>query len=136
MKILYLIRGLPGSGKSTLANRLTNSKQVEADMYFAMTGEYKFDPTKLKEAHEWCRKECLQMMEAGKTPIAVSNTFTQAWEMDAYQKLAKQFGYEVFTLTCENDFGNCHGVPPEKIRIMAERWEPAHPELRRLHGGA
>jgi len=125
-KILYLIRGLPGSGKSTLANRLGNNKHIEMDMYFAMTGTYKFDPDKLKEAHEWCRQQCQAMMEAQETSVAISNTFTQMWEIVPYQKLAEQFGYDIFVIHCENDFGNGHNVPPDTIERMAKRWEPYH----------
>ena len=127
-KTLYLIRGLPGSGKSTLANKLSNNKHIETDMYFAMnmTGTYKFDSDKLKEAHEWCRQQCQAMMEAQETSVVVSNTFTQMWEMEPYQRLADQFEYSVFVIHCENDFGNTHNVPPDTIERMAKRWEPYH----------
>jgi ABC-type phosphate/phosphonate transport system ATPase subunit len=40
------IRGASGSGKSTLANQLGGSL-VEADRYFMVYGEYKFDASKL-----------------------------------------------------------------------------------------
>ena len=43
-------------GKSTLAKRVCN-QHIEADMFFMKDGEYKFDPTKLKQAHEWCREK-------------------------------------------------------------------------------
>ena len=55
MKELFLLRGLPGSGKSTLANSLGGT-HVEADMYFLdPQGEYIFDASKLKHAHQWCQ---------------------------------------------------------------------------------
>lgn len=57
--------------------------------------------------------------------IAVSNTFTQEWEMEIYFKLAEQYGYTVFTVIVENRHGgvNTHGVPEEKIEIMKNRFE-------------
>ena len=57
--------------------------------------------------------------------IAVSNTFTQEWEMEVYFKLAKQYGYTVFTVIVENRHGgvNQHGVPEDKIQIMKDRFE-------------
>jgi len=57
--------------------------------------------------------------------IAVSNTFTQEWEMNPYLELAKQFGYVVFTVIVENRHGgkNVHGVPEEKIELMKNRFE-------------
>jgi len=54
VKQLILLRGLPGSGKSTFAN-LLGGIHVEADQYFIQDGEYKFDASKLKQAHNWCK---------------------------------------------------------------------------------
>ena len=45
MKELFLLRGLPGSGKSTLAKSL-DGIHVEADQFFMVGGEYKFDASK------------------------------------------------------------------------------------------
>ena len=57
--------------------------------------------------------------------VSVSNTFTQEWEMEAYYKLAEQYGYTVFTVIVENRHGgvNQHGVPEDKIEIMKNRFE-------------
>jgi adenylate kinase family enzyme len=57
---LFLVRGIPGSGKSTFAKHIWNEYAIcEADKFFhnKETGEYNFDPSRLKEAHEWCRNE-------------------------------------------------------------------------------
>lgn len=57
--------------------------------------------------------------------IVVSNTFTQEWEMEPYFKLAKKYGYTVFSVIVENRHGgeNEHGVPEEKVQIMRERFQ-------------
>jgi hypothetical protein len=57
--------------------------------------------------------------------IAVSNTFTQEWEMDRYYELAKQYDYKVFSIIVENRHKgiNEHGVPEDKIQIMKDRFE-------------
>jgi hypothetical protein len=57
--------------------------------------------------------------------IAVSNTFTQKWEMEDYFKLAEKYGYKVVSLIIENRHGgkNVHGVPDDKIEIMRNRFE-------------
>ena len=124
MKELFLLRGLPGSGKSTLAKSL-EGKHFEADMYFVRDGEYKFDVTKLKEAHEWCRSSIGGLMINEEPKLVVSNTFTQEWEMEAYYKLAETHGYRVYSLIVENRHGgiNEHGVPDDKVEIMKERFE-------------
>ena len=53
MKQLILLRGLPGSGKSTFAKSL-GGIHIEADQYFMQDGEYKFDASQLKHAHNYC----------------------------------------------------------------------------------
>ena len=138
MKKLFLLRGLPGSGKSTLAESLaggSGSQYFEADQYFVDdSGNYNFDASKLKSAHNWCRNEVEYAMQFGhrglieKFPlqtIAVSNTFTQEWEIEAYYKLADKYGYRVYSLIVENrhDGVNEHGVPEEALERMEKRFQ-------------
>jgi predicted kinase len=123
-KELILLRGVPGSGKSTLAKSL-GGKHFEADMYFMVDGKYKFDPTKLRDAHEWCRSSVGGLMINGEPRLIVSNTFTQEWEMEAYYKLGEKYGYRVYSLIVENRHSgvNEHGVPEDKLQAMKDRFE-------------
>jgi predicted kinase len=127
-KILFIVRGVPGSGKSTFAKTLVGEKDYchkEADMYFVdREGNYKFKPSKIKAAHEWCQEEIEFLMKYEHSRIAVSNTFTQEWEMESYYELAKKYGYTVFSIIVENRHGgvNEHGVPDEKIDQMKNRF--------------
>jgi len=131
--VLFLIRGLPGSGKTSFATAIWNDYAVcEADKFFSdKENNYNFDPSKLKEAHSWCLSEVESKMiehENNKQyypEIAVSNTFTQEWEMENYFKLAEKYGYKVVSLIIENRHGskNIHGVPEEKLQIMKNRFE-------------
>lgn len=122
MKILTLLRGLPGSGKTTFA-KVIGHRYVEADQFFERTGSYKFDPSKLKQAHEWCHNQAEEWMKHG-SHVTVSNTFTQEWEMEAYYELAKKYGYTVFSVIVENrhDGQNVHGVPEDKLQAMKDRF--------------
>jgi len=124
VKQLILLRGLPGSGKSTFAN-LLGGIHVEADQYFMQDGEYKFDASKLKQAHNWCKLRVEHSMEDGADKITVSNTFTQEWEMDVYFELAEKYGYQTSCLIVENrhDSKNIHGCPDDKIEQMRNRFE-------------
>ena len=97
MKILYIVRGIPGSGKSTFANSL-GCPVFEADMYFMKDGEYKFEADKLKLAHNWCKLRVEHSMEDDLPKIAVSNTFTQEWEMEAYYKMPNNTDIQYFLL--------------------------------------
>jgi predicted kinase len=129
-KKLYLVRGIPGSGKSTFAKSICGTV-FEADQYFLdEMGKYHFDGSKIKKAHEWCQSQVETAMIVNHTcgvnsEIAVSNTFTQEWEMDHYYALAKTYGYTVFSVIVENRHGgvNEHGVPEDKLDAMRNRFE-------------
>lgn len=129
MRTLILLRGLPGSGKSTLAKLLVGKKDYchkEADMFFVdREGNYKFEPSKIKDAHAWCQEEIEFVMKHEHSPVVVSNTFTQEWEMKAYYELAAKYGYQVSSIIVENRHGgkNVHGVPEDKLQIMKDRFE-------------
>jgi len=129
MKELFLLRGLPGSGKSTLAKSL-DGIHIEADQFFVVDGEYRFDATKLKEAHNNCLTRVKSYMyifssNENSERIIVSNTFTQEWEMKPYFDIAESYGYKVYSLIVENRHGgvNEHGVPDEKLQQMKNRFQ-------------
>jgi len=124
-KVLYIVRGIPGSGKSTFAKTLT-SNVFEADHYFYDNdGNYNFIPSEIKQAHKECQDFVRYAMESSIEKIAVSNTFTQEWEMKPYFEMAKEYGYKVFSVIVENRHGNTneHNVPEEKIEQMKNRFE-------------
>jgi predicted kinase len=132
-KILTIVRGLPGSGKSTFANFVWNDYAIcEADKFFYdKEGNYNFDASKLKQAHEWCRNEVETRMKDNQNnpqyypEIVVSNTFTQEWEMQAYFDLAEKYEYKVFSVIVENRHGNknIHGVPDDTLKRMKDRFQ-------------
>jgi predicted kinase len=129
-KILYIVRGVSGAGKSTFAKTISPIV-VEADQYFTDDkGNYIFDGSKIKLAHEYCRTQTEAWMiteddQINTSKVAVSNTFTQEWEMEPYFELAKKYGYKVFTVIVENRHGgvNQHNVPEDKIEQMKTRFE-------------
>ena len=133
-RVLILLRGVPGAGKSTFAQHMWSDHVIfEADKFFIdSAGDYRFDATRLREAHAWCRAQVQAAMEQNHLTlgqhypeIIVSNTFTQEWEMEAYLELAKQFDYQVVSLIVENRHGgqNVHGVPEDKVQAMRDRFQ-------------
>jgi predicted kinase len=129
MKSLYLVRGIPNSGKSTLSKTLVGDKDYchkEADMFFVdRDGRYNFDVTKIKDAHAWCQEETEFLLKYEHPTVAVSNTFTQEWEMKPYFDMAEKYGYKVFSIIVENRHGgkNEHRVPDDKLELMRNRFE-------------
>jgi predicted kinase len=129
MKVLYIIRGLPGSGKSTLAKNMRQDgfyglpKYFEADMFFTgPDGAYKFDASKLSEAHQKCKLCTEAEMLLGKN-VTVSNTFTKYWEMAVYFEMATRYGYAIKIIHCKKRYNNIHGVSNEIIDMMELRME-------------
>lgn len=124
---LYIIRGLPGSGKTTKALEIIkeypDTKHYEADMYFVSAhGEYIFNSSLLKKAHQWCQTKTEDALKNNHNCI-VSNTFTQKWEMQTYLDLAKKYNAEVEILVMKGEYPNIHGVPFNTIEKMKKRWE-------------
>ena len=139
-RTLYLVRGLAGSGKTTLAKTIlysyghweedVHNYMVCADDFFEVDGEYRFDASRLGEAHDWCSSQVYRNMVKGRSELVVHNTFSQRGEMEVYFEFAKEFGYSVFVIECQNDFGSVHDVPDEVRERMAIRWHtnPRNPE--------
>jgi len=126
-KNLMLIRGVSGSGKSTVAELIVPKNEVcSADDFFVNgAGEYKFDASKLKKAHQYCQTKCRLKMANQKPIVVVANTFTREWEMKEYYELAEQFGYRVHSIIVENrhDGKNIHDVPDEIVDTQKNRFE-------------
>lgn len=126
MNNLILIRGVPGSGKSTTARKMKEKNpeyvHIEADMWFVRDGKYEFDATKLGQAHAWCQARTEAELRVGKTVI-VSNTFTTIKELRPYFAITERvLGTCPVVHTCYGIFENIHGVPPEKVKQMRDRF--------------
>jgi predicted kinase len=127
---IYILRAGSGAGKSTWTkSNHPNANVFSADTFFMATGEYKFDPTKLGEAHatclrsfvDYCQQERLDgTFSAGKpvpTEVAiVDNTNTTLAEFGPYAQVGLAYGHNVSILTFLYDPAvaharNTHGTP-------------------------
>ena len=100
----------------------------EADNYFIGHDlVYRFDPSKLAEAH----KECLyDATTDSNADVFVANTFTQRWEMEPYIEHARSNGMLLQVITVETDLTdeqlaarNRHGVTADVIAAQRARFE-------------
>lgn len=129
---LILLRGIPGSGKSTLGEVILNCPQSTTnmvlsadDLFTDSLGNYNFDSSRIKEAHNLCQQKCAEKMKLGLYKIVVANTFTQEWEMKPYYEMAERYKYRVHSIIVENRHNsiNVHDVPEEKLAQMKDRFE-------------
>ncbi len=138
-----ILRGISGCGKSTwIKNRLPGATVVSADHLFIQPdGSYRFDRSRLGEAHRRCLRAFLDALHRGEPSIAVDNTNVTAWEISPYAFAAEAYGYtvEIVTLSCdpETAIARKDWVPPADVRRTAGRLEAEAakfpPTLKALH---
>jgi len=120
------VRGVSGSGKTTFAvENFPNRVLVEADQFFLdEDNNYNFDPSRLKDAHEWCFNTAKKFAEAN-VPCIVANTFTREWELAKYLEVWPNA--KIYRMTGE--FENTHGVPQHAVDAMKNRFEDIDGEI-------
>lgn len=127
--MVKILSGVSGSGKSTWAQ--DKGVVFSADHFFLQEGVYRFDPSKLQEAHEACLHDFVcevQGMEPleGDADIIVDNTNTTVEEIAPYYAVARAFGYQVELITFHIEWEiaaqrNQHGVPDGAIQTQLQR---------------
>jgi len=120
-----ILRGLPGSGKSTLAAHLASSHgylHLEADQHFVVNGAYRFDPSRVADAHAVVARDAFAALQADRR-VVIANTHVRLWEMAALIGAARLAGRSFAFVECAADWGNIHGVPVAALDGMRARWE-------------
>lgn len=148
MKVI-IMQGASGSGKSTYVSKIEGRTNVcSADHFFMVDGEYKFDPTKLGEAHASCMRDFLFALETavqyqnaaldcgdddyGIDAVIVDNTNTTQVEMAPYVAVAAAYGFPVEIVRCVAPAAVCakrntHGVPVGACEAMIKRMQDPAP---------
>jgi hypothetical protein len=98
---------------------------IEADMFFEVDGKYVYDVSRIREAHDWCKRMTREALSRGDNVI-VSNTFTRLLEMEPYYEMG---AHQVRVIEADGCWESLHGVPPEMLERMAARWEKLQPAM-------
>lgn len=120
---LVILRAPSGFGKSTYAKK-NFPKYIccEADMFFMMDGEYKFDRNKLGQAHKLCQDRTKVHLMLGDN-VVVSNTSTTAKEVNDYIRIANECKVPYRIIRLIKEFGNVHNVPQTVVEAMKARMQ-------------
>ena len=133
--MIFIMRGIPGSGKSYHAKTLTKRVHyiVSADQCFVDNdGVYRFDHTKIGEAHQGCFRSFIRLAQQFDVDVVVDNTNIRLWELSPYVLAGEAHGHavELVHVRCDVEKAiarNTHGVPEVVIRRMAEQFEAPLP---------
>lgn len=98
---------------------LVGYDHYEADMFFVVNGKYLYDGMRIKDAHAWCQDMTRRALTQGRR-VVVANTFTRLHEMAPYRAMTT----DVRVIEARGRWQNVHGVLPETMRRMEQRWEP------------
>ena len=132
--IVILLIGIPGSGKSyyikqyKLSHPTTKIAVCSADHFFEKSGEYRFNPKLLGQAHDECFEKFYASLSSNIPVIFVDNTNIIAAHRDRYIKTAYQFHYSVELIVFKPDVElsfsrNVHNVPKEALLRMSNQMD-------------
>lgn len=139
-KVMFIMRGLPGSGKSSIVERISNvyrnSAVCSADLFFMCDGVYKWDHSKLSEAHNTCQEKAKAHCENGTPVVIIDNTNIKKWEMNRYLQFASENSYPVVIVEPKTPWKNdpvklaqfnSHGVTEDLINSKLKSFDQVFP---------
>lgn len=124
---VYILRGVPGSGKSTFAKNIDTDTAVicSADDFFVgEDGVYRFDASKISQAHKECFLKFVRAVNDGKKTIVIDNTNCTNIEVAPYVTYAEAMGHTATIIAItktppeECAARNVHGVPEATVMRM------------------
>ena len=120
---LILYRGWPGAGKSYAAHHMfPGVLLVENDMFHMRDGQYQWSKENMPSAISWCI-DMVKTALKNKFDVVVANTFTKWRFVEAYRKIAEEFGAEFHVYRCVGNFKNTHGLSDKIVKSFENAME-------------
>ena len=120
---LNLFRGIPGSGKSSAAQKMFPGVFLcENDMFHMHNSRYEWKAENMPKAISWC-VSMVRMALENKFDVCVANTFTKRKFVEAYKKIAEEFGAEFHVYRCVGKFKNVHGLSEGMVASFQKAME-------------
>lgn len=117
---LQIIRGLPGTGKTTLAiKRYSHLMRVEADMFYARRGQYRFSDVLSRTATAWYNRTVTDFCAEGFDFVVTGVFGTMYGRLEKTIQIATCWDYDIFIKTRTRRFKSVHAVPEEVLNDMA-----------------
>ncbi|MDB2565281.1 ATP-binding protein [bacterium] len=144
---MVFMRGPPGVGKTTQAEEL--KKMLEGHglrvgifstdkIFINADGEYDFVPYAIGAAHAFEAHELIISMRMREYDVyIVDNTHLQRWEMlhPLREAMYENFTVFVWDLRKAYNYGNIHGVPKDKVKMMLQNSDnPYPPHIEQYYG--
>jgi hypothetical protein len=123
MNRLILFRGWPGSGKTQAAYHMfPGTFHIENDMFHIHNGKYEWKLENMPKAISWCIETCKSTLALGFDAV-VCNTFTKRKFVEAYKKIAEEFGAKFEVYRCIGNFNNIHGLSDKIVQNFKNAME-------------
>nr|QBK85450.1 MAG: AAA domain protein [Marseillevirus LCMAC101] len=122
---LLLVGGPSGSGKTTIANwhKQYGFNPAAADDFFYKNGVYKFDKTKLSDAHKGCFSRTKTLLLRGYWMV-VHNTFITLKELEPYLELEDIATITIYSV--KSRYTSDKEIPQYVLDRQISNYEP-HP---------
>ncbi len=126
---IVCMRGVQGCGKSTYVEtvKVRGDAVVSTDYFYMEDGVYRFFASKLSDAHGWCFKQAIKVVQAWSLAhgeedhvLFIDNTNISSYELAPYILLSQAYSFDHEIVTIEMDpykaaDRNVHGVPLESV---------------------
>ncbi len=136
---LVIMRGEPGSGKSERVEQMKKNLEKKGlrvgifstdKIFYNADDEYEFVPFAIGAAHAFERQELILSMRRREHDVYyLDNTHLQRWEyLDALREaMLEHISVFVWDLREGPNYGNIHGVPEDRVKMMLENSDKPYP---------